>query len=312
MQGPPFFYDYMNLLDPPMQGNQIHASNTRTTRFFQKYLLQKAISVFTWKIPDSWAKNFLLYCLYCWGFVAVFDTDKFGTIFQPCGLSGYDVFYRPTNAVIANPLLNGNLRPRIGRECELIRLQPDYSGIMDIITHYAELMAIATETAGVNLFNSKLSYVFKSANKSNAETFKKLYDKISSGEPAVVIDKQALNADGSPSWELFMQNVGQNYITDKVLADLRRLETMFDTDIGIPNANTDKKERLITDEVNANNIETLSKCSLWLEELQESCQKCNVMFGLNLSVDWRYNVSQTREEDGINESSIKRPGDAER
>ena len=62
---------------------------------------------------------------------------------------------------------------------------------------------------------------------------------------------------------------------------------MFDTDIGIPNANTDKRERLISDEVNANNVETYSKCALWLDELQESCAKTRDMFGVDIAVDWR-------------------------
>ena len=299
MQGPPFYYDHVNLA-AARSGESIHAGDTRITRFFQRWLLQKAISVFKWKIPEGWARNFLLYCLYCWGFVAVFDTDKFGTIFQPCGLRGYDVFYRPTHAVIANPLLKGNLQPRIGKECELLRLSPDYGGIMDIVTHYAELMAIATETATVNLYNSKLAYVFMCNNKAGGETFKKLYDKLFSGQPAAVIDKAAANPDGSPPWQMFAQNLGQNYITDRVLADLRKLEAMYDTDIGIPNANTDKRERLITDEVNANNIETLSKCALWLQELKESCGKINAMFGLDLAVDWRYTVDERGADDAGN------------
>ena len=147
--GPPFFYNYQNVIDA--NHFPIH-SNSIMTRYFQRYLLQKAISVYKWELPDTWAKNFLLYCLYCWGFVAVFETDKFGVIYQPCGLRGYDVFYRPTNAVIANPLINRRLEPKIGTQCELIRLQPDYGGIMDIVTHYATMMAIATETAVGNLF----------------------------------------------------------------------------------------------------------------------------------------------------------------
>ena len=302
--GAPFYYDYANAYTATREGGKIiHAGDTRLTRFFARYLLQKAISVFKWKLPDTWARNYLLYCLYCWGFVAVFDTDKFGVIFQPCGLRGYDVFYQPTNAVIANPLLRGNLQPRIGKDCELLRLQPDYGGLLDIVLHYAELMAIATETASVNLFNSKLAYVFMSGNKAGAETFKKLYDKISSGEPSAVIDKALLSeTDGSPAWQLFTQNVGQNYITDKVLADLRKIEAMFDTDIGIPNTNTDKRERMIVDEVNSNNIETLSKCALWLQELKESCKKVNKMFGLDLAVDWRYTIGGGGADagDGIN------------
>lgn len=295
--GAPFFYDYLNAQSATSGTGAIKASDTRITRYFCRYLLQKAISVFKWEIPEGWAKNFLLYCLYCWGFVAVFKTDKFGVIFQPCGLRGYDVFYRPTHAVIANPLLRGNLQPRIGKECELLRLQPDYGGILDIVYHYAELMAIATETASVNLFNSRLAYVFYADNKAKAETFKKLYDKLSAGEPAAVIGKETMNTDGTPPWTMFLQNVGQNYITDRIISDLRKIEAMFDTDIGIPNANTDKRERLVTDEVNANNIETLSKCDLWLQELKESAGKIKTMFGIDISVDWRYNINEMGVQD---------------
>ena len=62
---------------------------------------------------------------------------------------------------------------------------------------------------------------------------------------------------------------------------------MFDTEIGIPNANTDKRERLVTDEVNANNVETASRCEMWLESIKAGMEKANNMFGLSLDVDWR-------------------------
>ena len=302
MNGPPFFYDYTNLVDA--NHGSIHAGDTRITNFFQRYLLQKAISVFRWTLPDTWAENFLLYCLYCYGFVAVFETDKFGVIFQPCGLYGYDVYYRPTHAIIANPLIDTQLRPRIGTQCELLRLMPDYGGILDIVTHYAELLAIAVQSAQVNLYNSKLAYVFFSGNKAAQDSFAKLYDQISSGKPAAIIDKALLsdpNTDRKP-WELFSQNVGQNYITDKILSDMRKIEAMFDTDIGIPNANTDKRERLISDEVNSNNIEVQAKCSLWLQELKQSCKRCNDMFGLSLDVNWRFKLKEVNENAGNNDA----------
>ena len=293
---PPIFYNYQNVNDAshfPIHGNAI------ISRYFKRYLLQKAISVFKWKLPDWWAENFLLYCLYCFGFVAVFETDKFGVIFQPCGLRGYDVFYRPTHAVIANPLIDKRLEPQIGKQCELLRLMPDYGGIMDIVTHYAEQMAICVETLTGNMFNSRLAYVFFSENKAAADSFAKMYDQISSGKPVSIIDKALRsNPDSEKApWELFTQNLGQNYIADQLLSDLRKIEAMFDTDIGIPNANTDKRERLITDEVNANNIEVLSKCSLWLQELQKSCKRCNDMFGLNLGVNWRFDLKEVNENE---------------
>ena len=288
INGAPYYYNYINAETSQVTPSTVHVKDSGLCRYFTKYLLQKAMSVFEWDLPETWNKDYFLYVLYCWGYVAVVNTDKFGVIPQGCGLKGYDVFYAPTHAVIANPLLSGILEPRIGTQCELLKLQPDFSGILDLVGHYAEQMALASQSVSVNLLNSKLSYVFTAKTKALAESLKKMYDQIASGEPAVVIDSRLKNAaDGEETWKAFEQNVGGNYIVTDLLADLRKIEAMFDTEIGIPNANTDKRERLIQDEVNANNIETFSKCAMWLENLQDACKRVNDMFGLSISVRWR-------------------------
>lgn len=288
INGAPYYYNYINAETSQVTPSTVHVKDSGLCRYFTKYLLQKAMSVFEWDLPATWNKDYFLYVLYCWGYVAVVNTDKFGVIPQGCGLKGYDVFYAPTHAVIANPLLSGILEPRIGTQCELLKLQPDFSGILDLVGHYAEQMALASQSVSVNLLNSKLSYVFTAKTKALAESLKKMYDQIASGEPAVVIDSRLKNAaDGEETWKAFEQNVGGNYIVTNLLADLRKIEAMFDTEIGIPNANTDKRERLIQDEVNANNIETYSKCAMWLENLQDACKRVNDMFGLSIAVRWR-------------------------
>ena len=288
INGAPYYYNYINAETSQVTPSTVHVKDSGLCRYFTKYLLQKAMSVFEWDLPETWNKDYFLYVLYCWGYVAVVNTDKFGVIPQGCGLKGYDVFYAPTHAVIANPLLSGILEPRIGTQCELLKLQPDFSGILDLVGHYAEQMALASQSVSVNLLNSKLSYVFTAKTKALAESLKKMYDQIASGEPAVVIDSRLKNAaDGEETWKSFEQNVGGNYIVTNLLADLRKIEAMFDTEIGIPNANTDKRERLIQDEVNANNIETFSKCAMWLENLQDACKRVNDMFGLSIAVRWR-------------------------
>jgi hypothetical protein len=285
--GAPVTYDYINAANSTVSPSTVHIHDTGLARFFRRYLLQKAMSVFKWTIPETWSRDYFLYVLYCWGYISVINTDKYGVIPQACGLQGYDIFYRPTTAVITNPLLSGMKSLRIDKQCTLFKLQPDYGGIMDIVNYYSDMMALCAETAGVNLLNSKLSYVFTAEDKTGAESFKKLYDKVASGEPAVVQDKKLLKADGSPAWQAFEQNVGQNYIVGDILTDMRKIESMFLTAIGIANANTDKKERLITDEVNANNEETRTLCELWLEQLQKACEKTREMFGIEISVDWR-------------------------
>lgn len=290
--GVPYLYDYINMANSIVSPSTVHAERTATNRFFERYLMEKAISVFKWNIPEGWARNYFLYVLYCWGFISVVQTDKYGVIPQACSLRGYDIFYQPTNAVISNPLLTGILEPEIGTECTVIKLQPDYGGILDLVQHYANMMAIATESIATNLVNTKLAYVFGAQNKAQAESFKKMFDDIQKGNPAVFIDKNLMDENGKPQWFTFSQNIKENYIVPDLLSDLRKIEAMFATEVGIPNANTDKKERLITDEVNANNFETRSKCELWLEELKKGCEETNAMFGTDLSVDWREDLQE--------------------
>lgn len=281
------FYDYANTITGMFAPTATHVANNELTRYYAKYLLQKAMSVFEWKIPDAWSKDYFLYTLYENGFLCVLDTAKFGVIPQQAGLNGYDIFYRPTHAVVTNPLLPEIMQLKIDKDCVILKMQPDYSGLMDVVNYYAGIMALSAETAIMNLHNSKLSYVFFAGNKSEAESFKKMYDEILSGNPAVTVDKNLKGKDGESAWQLFNQNVGQNYIVDRVMLDLKKWENMFNTDVGIANGNTDKKERLITAEVEANDQETTCKASLWLEQMQESCKKINAMFNINISVDWR-------------------------
>ena len=285
----PFYYDYKNARNSTINPSTVHVRDTGLQRYFARYLLQKTISVFKWDMPKTWCRNYLLYTLYCWGYAAVINTDKFGVIPQQCTLGGFDVFYQPKFATIANPLLRGILNPVIGKQCELLRLQPDYGGVMDIVNFYADMLALSAETASTNLLNSKLAYVFASDGKAGAESFKKLYDQIASGEPAAYIDKNLYRDDGTPTWNFFNQNLKETYIAGDILNDMRLWEMKFDNEIGIPTTNTTKKERLITDEANSAIEESRTKAQLWLDELQECCRKINAMFGIRLWVDWREN-----------------------
>lgn len=299
MQAAPYMYDYINAEVSQHSPSTVHTKNTELQRFFARYLLQKAMSVFKWDLPETWDRDYFLYVLYGIGYIAVINTDKYGVIPQQCGLDGYNIFYQPKRALITNPLLKGLRRLDIGTQCTLIKLQPDYGSVMDLVGFYADMMALTAETAGVNLVNSRLSYVFFGKNKNTAESQKKLFDRVASGEPATFVDTALYDVQsGNPSWIPFQQNVGQNYIAGDALADLRKWEMMFDTDVGIPNANTDKKERLISDEVNANNVEVTSKADLWLDQLQKSFAQTSKMFGVKLGVEWRNKPQVSAESEG--------------
>ena len=306
--GVPENYNYINMYNSSFSPSTVHVKNTRLQAFFKRYLFQKAIGVFKWTLPKTWNPFYFKYVLFAWGFIGVVETDKFGIICQAGAPYGYDIYYQPTNLIITNPLLKGSLNPRIGQECSVIKLQPDWGGIMDLVDYYADMMALAAETFSVNMMNSHLSYIFPADKQNVAESFKKMFDRVSSGDPAVVIDKSLFKEDGSVSWEPFTQNIGQNYIADRVISDLRKLEAEFDTKIGIPNANTDKRERLNVPEVNANNTETEILVDSWLENLRQGIEQTKDLFGItDLAVDLRYPTPEGGVEDAPgNENELYR------
>lgn len=289
MSNMPFTYNQTMVYDAIVSPSTVHVKNNALRRFFYKYLLDRAISVFKFNIPKHWSKRYFLYYLFCAGNISIIRTSKYGIIPQGGTLSGYNVFYDPNIYVINNPLL-GSKELRIWVDCGLIMLKLDYTGITDIVSYYADMMALTAESFGVNQLNSHFVYLFAAQNKAASESYKKAYDDFASGEPAVCIDKNLVDSEGNLQVHLFQNNVKENYIAGELLSDLRKLENMFDTEIGIPNANVDKKERMITDEVNVNNVETTILASLWLENLKETIDKTNDLFGEQiLSVDWRYN-----------------------
>ena len=285
----PANYEMINLYNSSFSPSEIHCRDTKLQAYYRKYLLQKIMAVYKWNgLPETWDKDYFLYSLFGYGYVGVFNTDEFGVIPQWGALGGYNVFYHPTYILIANPLLPA-MTKYIDQDCTIIKIQPDYTSMMDIVNYYADLMALCSQSMSINLLNTHTATIFPASNKAQAESYKKMFDRVASGEPAVVMDKNLFDESGNPVWTPFSQNIHNTYISDKLLENMRVIENRFDSEIGIPNSNTEKRERLIVDEVNSNNSETVLRPLMWLDEMRDGIKKTNDMFGLNLSVDWRIN-----------------------
>lgn len=302
MSGFTYSYDFINLYNSSIRPSTIHTKNTGLFNYHGNYLLKKVMSVLDFEnLPETWEVNYFKYVLFGYGFLTIFNDPSYGVIPQNCTLSdSFTIFYQPKICIVTNPVMRGTKQLVVGQDCEILKLQPDYRSVIDIVSYYADLLSVASETAGVNLINSKASYIFFAGDKAVAETYKKMYDKISSGEPFAVLDKNLQSEDGSKNWDFFAQNVGQNYIVTSILDNMKTIEDQFNTRIGIPNANTQKRERLISSEVEANDIDTRSLVDVWLDTLRNDLKKINEHFGLNISVRYRYDGYFNKEE--VNDS----------
>ena len=105
-----------------------------------------------------------------------------------------------------------------------------------------------------------------------------------------MVDKKILTEQGEKSWQVFQQNLKQNYIVSDLLQDMRRVENDFCSKVGIPSTNTEKRERMSESEVTRNDVETESLIDAWLTRLQDDIRTANELFpDINLSVKKRWN-----------------------
>ena len=307
---PPFYYDFQNVVNGMgLKPSTSHVRDNQASYFFKRQLIQRAISPFEFTLPDNWDKDYFLYVLYLWGFIGVFNTDKYGVICNQCGLKGYNIYYHPREIVVTNPLLKQPLELVIGENCELVKLQPDFRGITDIVNYYGDLLALTYEALQMNIANSKLSYAFIASKKSVAQSFKRMFDDVQGGDLMTVLDRDAMpDITGAKPWEAIFNDLSKNYIALELLETMRDIYNHFDTEIGINNNTVaKKKERVNTAEVEANNAETFSKIDLWRELIDECFNKVNKLFynGANVcQVEWREGVKQGETLDSNNDSFL--------
>lgn len=148
------------------------------------------------------------------------------------------------------------------------------------ICYYAEKISQIERIIDVNL-NGQKHPLMIICDENQRLTIKNLYQQYNGNEPVIFGNKsidvsqiQALKTD-SP------------YICDKLFALKRQYINEALTALGIENTNTEKGERLITDEVISNLGQTQAERYTKLNARKQACKEINEMFGLDIDVEFR-------------------------
>lgn len=266
--------------------------NDLNTQFYMRALYQRAIAGTKFNLPKEWARGYRYFknVIYSCGFIGVAKTPKYGIIPQICNFSGYGLYLQPTKMLISQPLVE--FEGTIGEDCEVIHLTGDYRGIWDIVEHYAIRLSVAITSFDCSLINERVSLLAGAKNKAASETLKYLFERISAGEPFSVYDSKFLKDEGldesSDSIWTYSQDVASQYISDKLLLDIDKILEQFDAEIGIA-AVGEKKERMLTDEIQLQNADNCARSDTWFENLSNSFDLVNDLFPeLNLSFSMNY------------------------
>lgn len=286
----PIYYPQLNMLAGTHISSSYHTKNTIAFDFWTRAFYERLINGLKINVPwDGDVKDFFNYCLYGNGFVCIFKTNEYGLSFQPCNVSGYDFYYRPTQAIVTNPVFQKTFK--IGEDCEILKLTPDYLGCFDIIYYYAEKMAELDCALKISISNEKNPKIYGASSKAKAETLKKIMDKVNQGNAVQIYDNRLFKSSDNEDepLTLFGNDARDNYMTDKILNDMFTIISRFDTEIGIPTVPYQKKERMVTDEATATRIDSQSRVLTWYETLKSSIEIVKKLFpDFDMSVEMRW------------------------
>ena len=260
-------------------------------KYWFRSLLQKIDSSLIFKgLPEDWPEDFFKFCLWARGYVAVFNTERWGTTFQPASsISGYDFYYQPRQVVISNPYYNKT--HEIHKDAELIKLTPDFHGVLDIIDHYATRLAELSKSVLMQFISAKCAMVMWPRTKAEAELLASIYDAIQSGQTYVAAKPPISNGELIPHKDAFgfwNQDFKQTYIAKDLLDNLQCVLDNFYMEIGLPTT-LDKRSHTLNEEMNFQQAQSQARIACWVANLNESFERIERLFGLKLEVEYAQN-----------------------
>jgi hypothetical protein len=160
------------------------------------------------------------------------------------------------------------------------------------IEQFAYRLANAERTIDVNINSQKTPVMIQGSDKQML-SLKTLYSQYEGNTPVLFADKD-LNREN-----LKVFKTDSPYVADKLQNYKHQIYNEALTFLGIDNANTDKKERLITDEVESNNHNLSMSLQSRLLTRKMACKEINEKYDLNIDVNVRENLFPTIKKEGI-------------
>ena len=158
--------------------------------------------------------------------------------------------------------------------------QRNHKGIYSIVEWYIDKIVDVEMTLRNQLASHKFAWVFKTSPE-NETAMRKLAENLMGDVP--VVYGSFIDENGLTNTDTFQSS--NNYIIDKLYMYKSKLENELLTFLGVNNTgDTEKKEHLIGDEVNANNEETEFYGDVVFDNLKEFCGRVNDVLGYNLDV----------------------------
>lgn len=272
--------------------------NVRTFEDYHSRLKELALNVFEWKnLPPTVDERFLELTLYDYGFCLYFDDDIIGNLALTCAIGGkLDVYRIPTyRRAYAQ---NGYHKQLSSKNSVLIFNNYLHTPTALTIELYAKRLYEIERSIDVNVKAQKTPTLILSSEQQRL-TMQNLYMQYDGNEPFIFGDKN-MDIEGVKALK-----TDAPFVADKLQILKHQIWNEALTFCGIENSNSDKKERLVSDEVGGNYGNIEAQRNVMLNARRQAVEKINRMFGTNIEVNFRSNLLTMVNQENVPRETIE-------
>lgn len=265
--------------------------------YWRETLLEYCCKLFTWDgLPETIPSHEIEMGLFINGYNSIVKLSSGVWISAvSSGLHGvtdyYDVF---TDLSFATPLHYG--QRKIGKNAVVIRNNTLMHSLLPKINRYAIMLAHAEISTVAELVNDRESNIFEVFSDIHAQGVTEYQKKLYNGELAICMNKGFTGVRVNPAAN---KSIGESV---KAWDTRNNILQAFFEEIGIKK-NAQKRERLITDEVNAADDMLRLNLSDMLDTRQRGADELNKLTGWNVSV--KCNVQNVQDTDSESGETVK-------
>lgn len=251
---------------------------------YTKYLMrltELSLSTFEWKnLPDTIDVRYLELALFAEGKAVFFKDEVMGYLALKCAVSGNLNVYGIPQKYRAYSSYNGYNKELNLSDSVIIYNNMLRTNTLPDVMKYAMRIYELDQIIDINAKAQKTPILI-TCEENERLTMKNLYLKYDGNTPIIYGNKN-LNVNGFK-----VLSTGAPYLCDKLYELKNQIWNEALTYLGISNLNIQKKERLITDEVQRNQGGTIASRYSRLEARKKACAEINKMFDLNIDVEFK-------------------------
>lgn len=264
-------------------------------------IVEIAVNGFRWKnLPQEIDERYLEMILCFNGRGIFFRDDVIGYAALEMSSEGeYDIYNIPQRRMAHGN--NGYFRDDLTPDDSVI-IYNNYTRTPEILTIrlYARRLAEIDRAIDINIRTQKTTKILKCAEEERL-TYQNLLAKYDGGTPFILGSKNLATLGDIETLDLTTP-----YIADKLQLQKRQVFNEVLTYFGIENANTEKRERLITDEITSNMGGVAISRNSRMNARKQACAEINRVFRLNVSVEFEGVIDEIKNTD--EDITVKKEG----